>query len=290
MISGALQLPDGTAGVPSLTFSADLDTGFSRRVGVGQEIVVLSIDGVEKLAVRDDGKLSLGGADFPTRISLPQTTNADGGISWGDTNLYRSAADTLKTDDKFIVGSNLTVSGDTTLTGKLLPSADNTYDIGSVTNRFRTIYAVDLRVGQTVRLGGSFIRFTEDPSNIFFNRNLRFTEDNSAKQILTLTETGVSQTTTTISSDLDNTSGLKFAKLTSGFTPTLTTDKFLTVDVDGNVILKKVEAGSAQAHEILSTTHSDTVTATVARGDLIVGRLEGATVKWKRLGLSLIHI
>lgn len=42
---------------------------------------------------------------------------ADGKHWWGDgtsavdTNLYRSAADTLKTDDAFVVGSNLTVSG-----------------------------------------------------------------------------------------------------------------------------------------------------------------------------------
>jgi hypothetical protein len=44
--------------------------------------------------------------------------NADGSVSWGagggsavDTNLYRSAADTLRTDDSFTVGGNLTVIG-----------------------------------------------------------------------------------------------------------------------------------------------------------------------------------
>lgn len=41
----------------------------------------------------------------------------DGAMQWGtgsaalDTNLYRSAADTLKTDDAFVVGGNLSVSG-----------------------------------------------------------------------------------------------------------------------------------------------------------------------------------
>lgn len=41
-------------------------------------------------------------------------------LFWGgDTNLYRSAADTLKTDDSLVVGGNLTVSGNLTVTGNL---------------------------------------------------------------------------------------------------------------------------------------------------------------------------
>lgn len=45
--------------------------------------------------------------------------NADGKMEWGaggssarDTNLYRSAADTLKTDDSFIVGGSMTIGND----------------------------------------------------------------------------------------------------------------------------------------------------------------------------------
>lgn len=47
-------------------------------------------------------------------------------LSWGagsgavDTNLYRSAADTLKTDDSFSVGANLTVAGSSTLTDTII--------------------------------------------------------------------------------------------------------------------------------------------------------------------------
>lgn len=47
-------------------------------------------------------------------------TTAILGIRFGsglDTNIYRSAADTLRTDDSFVVGTNLTVTGTTTLTG-----------------------------------------------------------------------------------------------------------------------------------------------------------------------------
>lgn len=45
-------------------------------------------------------------------------SQSDGKNWWGpgnaavDTNLYRSAADTLKTDDNFVVGGNLTITGD----------------------------------------------------------------------------------------------------------------------------------------------------------------------------------
>lgn len=48
---------------------------------------------------------------------------AGGTIGWGagssttDTNLYRSAADTLTTDDSLTIGTNLTVTGNTTVNG-----------------------------------------------------------------------------------------------------------------------------------------------------------------------------
>lgn len=51
---------------------------------------------------------------------LSNPTTASGGIFFGssaDTNLYRSAADTLKTDDSFVVGANLTVTGTTLHSG-----------------------------------------------------------------------------------------------------------------------------------------------------------------------------
>ncbi|MBI5138363.1 MAG: hypothetical protein HZA95_01020 [Candidatus Vogelbacteria bacterium] len=44
----------------------------------------------------------------------------DGGNSLQDTNLYRTVADTLKTDDNFQVGGNLRTTGKTTTTGGLI--------------------------------------------------------------------------------------------------------------------------------------------------------------------------
>jgi hypothetical protein len=57
------------------------------------------------------GSIMLGGSDSSGDFTEP-TTAAAGGMVWGnDTNLYRSAANTLKTDDSLIVGDNLTVNG-----------------------------------------------------------------------------------------------------------------------------------------------------------------------------------
>lgn len=51
-----------------------------------------------------------------------------GGSTGPDTNLYRSTADTLKTDDSFIVGSALTVSGNTTLSSALTVTGNTTFN------------------------------------------------------------------------------------------------------------------------------------------------------------------
>lgn len=55
---------------------------------------------------RSSGYIGLGTISTPARISLTSSTSSDGGINFGgDTNLYRSASDTLKTDDKFDANS-----------------------------------------------------------------------------------------------------------------------------------------------------------------------------------------
>jgi hypothetical protein len=51
------------------------------------------------------------------QVSLPVTGSGGGIVIGGDANLYRSAANTLRTDDSFVVDANLTVSGNATLGG-----------------------------------------------------------------------------------------------------------------------------------------------------------------------------
>jgi hypothetical protein len=57
-----------------------------------------------------------------TRIYTDGKFELGPGNAARDTNLYRSAADTLKTDDSLIVGTNLTVSGTAAITGNLTVS------------------------------------------------------------------------------------------------------------------------------------------------------------------------
>lgn len=83
--------------------------------------------------------IAVGAADTQTLwlSSNADNTSASAGIAFGlsrDTNLYRSAANTLRTDDALSVGDDITVTGD------ILPSADDTYDLGSNSNRWRDLY------------------------------------------------------------------------------------------------------------------------------------------------------
>jgi hypothetical protein len=56
------------------------------------------------------------------------------GAATGDTNLYRSAADTLKTDDSLIVGTNLTVTGTLTMNGSVVGLPVQTVQVFTGTN------------------------------------------------------------------------------------------------------------------------------------------------------------
>jgi len=60
------------------------------------------------------GYLGLGTASsIDSRLTFAASTTAAGGLLFGtDTNLYRSAADTLKTDDKLITGDDIETYGD----------------------------------------------------------------------------------------------------------------------------------------------------------------------------------
>ena len=94
----------------------------------------------------------------PTYIDMDENPiKKSGTITFGsseDTNLYRSAADVLKTDDSFdasallVGGSEIVTSGRVlqniaSVAQSLIPSSDNTHDLGSSTYRWRDIHAVN---------------------------------------------------------------------------------------------------------------------------------------------------
>lgn len=91
-------------------------------------------------------------------------TDAENGLAFGssrDTNLYRSAADTLFTDDSFTADINLTVNGNTTLgnlntadtfTGSLLTSAITS---GASTQTAFSLAAASLTTGTGLNITGT---------------------------------------------------------------------------------------------------------------------------------------
>lgn len=102
------------------TLAGDLDLAAGFQVNVGGAsstaafATVMSASGSDAITARVTG-------DTQSRYLV----NADGKTFWGsgaatqDTNLYRSAANLLKTDDSLEVAVNLAVTGNSTLTGDL---------------------------------------------------------------------------------------------------------------------------------------------------------------------------
>ena len=99
------------------------------------------------------GKLSLGESTYTTVINsigllyIAQGTTSANAINFGGglSNIYRSAADTLKTDGNFIVGGTLQIGGSVTQTGVLtLQSALNlNYRSSPVTGASYSVTAAD---------------------------------------------------------------------------------------------------------------------------------------------------
>ena len=127
----------------------------SASLGAGSTITNnYGINVAAQTAGTDDYGVAIGAADTQTLwlSSNADNTTAAAGIAFGasrDTNLYRSAANTLKTDDVLIVGSNLTVQGSTIdlSNGAKTVSLNNVADaLNFDTNTF-SIDALNNRVG-----------------------------------------------------------------------------------------------------------------------------------------------
>jgi len=99
------------------------------RVGTIYTLNYASAMGSGFFVTRDAGSiygdLTMSGA--ATQILFPNNSDNTGGLLFGaDTNLFRSAANVLTTDDSLTVGTNLTVTGTTALNGTLtMGDADN---------------------------------------------------------------------------------------------------------------------------------------------------------------------
>lgn len=122
----ALARFDGTTGKIIQNSSVILDDNGRLRLGgaggSGMIDIIGATDSVQGLRIQGDAADAISFSTFVAADSfLRFSFLADGTMSWGsgaavaDTNLYRDAANKLKTDDSFEVGTDLTVLGDTTL-------------------------------------------------------------------------------------------------------------------------------------------------------------------------------
>ncbi|MET9517408.1 hypothetical protein [Streptomyces sp. NPDC002994] len=101
-----VEIPNSTG-----SFGANLNLALGKQINIGASASTAA-HAIRLATATDSAISSRAVGDAASRILL----RADGELSWGngtaaaDTNLYRSAADTLKTDDALIVTGDLTVS------------------------------------------------------------------------------------------------------------------------------------------------------------------------------------
>lgn len=114
--------------------------------------------GVLNLSATVTGLTSLTSADVTVTDDLQvddDVTLASGSVfTWAtDTNLYRSAADTLKTDDSLVVATDLTVTGDITLGDDMTLATGSVLTWNADTNLYRS--AADLlKTDDSVEIAG----------------------------------------------------------------------------------------------------------------------------------------
>ena len=114
----------------NVDFSSNITNTTGNQTGIAITLKDGSVSGTTTgltLSGTADYGIDLTSATIGTAaITLPVGTAAAQGITFGaDTNLYRSAADTLKTDDSLVVGGSLTISAGSTVLTSSSTTADN---------------------------------------------------------------------------------------------------------------------------------------------------------------------
>ena len=156
------------------TFDADLDLTADKQLNIGSSSSTSSI-AVVNSATSSSFMSSRVSGDSQSRLLV----DADGTFKWGpggatvwDTNLYRSAADVLATDDSFQVGPKL-IFGDTTA-AKHADLSSSTTVANTTTETViatLTIPANDMVVGATYRVTAwGVASVTGTPTLVFKNR------------------------------------------------------------------------------------------------------------------------
>lgn len=134
------------------TFSEGIAIPNTKQVNIGSSFSTASVTAV-RAATTDASYSTAVTGDTISRYLV----QAGGKVEWGpgastarDTNLYRSAADTLKTDDSFIVGADLTIGTDVVNTAWTSYTPTWTGSTGSPSLGNGTVSAAYKRIGKTM--------------------------------------------------------------------------------------------------------------------------------------------
>jgi len=281
---------DGTATIDTLTVDGAATVGTT--LGVTGATTLSSTLGVTGAATFN-GNVTIGDAATDTlTITADVSSNiipsADSTYTLGDSSNYWSHGyiDAVTTTGNISVGGNLIVTGNATISGNLtfgdaptdtinlaadvasniLPSADNTYDIGATGAEWKDIYINGVAYVDSIDLAGTAITATAAELNTLDGITATVSELNTLDGI-TATVTELNYTdgvTSAIQTQLDNKQPLS-AVLTA------TTASFTTAD---ETKLDGIEAGATAdqtASEILSALLTVDGTGTGLDADLLDG-------------------
>ena len=126
----------------------------------------LQRNNVPQFVVRKDGNVGLGGETNPLAVvHFAASTTAAGGLLFGsDTNLYRSATDTLQTDDSLVIALTATTTNLRVTTGLTLPN-------NSITNAFLRQSAGLSVIGRSANSTGNVADITAASDNQVLRRS-----------------------------------------------------------------------------------------------------------------------
>lgn len=233
--------------------------------------------------------------------------NADSGFTWASSDLVASGTDTVK----FVAGSGIAIDTDATndgirirvtgssgLTSAYVSISDGTNVANASGGDTFILSSGNNRLGIVVsETTNDHATFTINEGNIDHDALANFTQSEHYLQtaitnISTALSTGLVKVTTgtgALSVITDNSSTWNAAQpghtnLTSLAALTYASLSFVKMSASGTFSLDTTTyLTSVTAHNLLSATHGDTTTGTVARGDIITGQT--ATPKWTKLAL-----
>jgi len=283
-------------------------TGTIEQTGTGQVTFAGNVDATGGLDVTN-AALTVGGTNFQVATT--------GVLTWGgDTNLYRDAANVLKTDDDFIMGANatttanLSVGGDVTVDGDLhFLGNQNITGTGTLTiNPTGNLYFQSTS-NYLDENGNLILAGRIDSSKLQYSGNITIAANSATTTTVTITnDDGTHIADLSVEGDI-NVQGGKIT-LATGETIDAETADQVTINSNGITVIKsggteifRVDSNGVVITGVATTTDTLYVTSggaqitgsvQISSGDLTVGgnvlpsadatyNLGSATARWANL-------